>query len=140
MKGFKSSIGNTMQYKDGVITRDGNGIKIKKDVSHFVSKLLRYDIDKENDVYVLNGYGAFKTNIDDKVEKIADLKKFKDAKTKNNPYQDILDLIEEGYDLIVGPAFPNADGSISKTKVGIYCKNYLEMVEKLKQEDILKNL
>ena len=95
-------------------------------------------IDKQNDVYVKKGLGAYKTNIDEEISSIEDLRNYYDELFSKNPYDDIIKLIdEEGYDFIIGPGAPANDGVVYGN--GLYCKNYKEIIENQKanklQED-----
>lgn len=131
MKNFKSVKDNIDASKNKRLVKNQNGKSEKRtDVSHFVSSLMKFDVDEDCDVYVMSGYGAFMENIDVKIEKIDDLHKYTDKKTKKNPYQWVLDLKEDGYDLVVGTAFPEIFGGVKRGSVGLYCKNYKEIAEK----------
>jgi len=136
MKYFKSAKENLNAYREGRLVRDNTGqIKKVADCSHFVSMLLNYTVDSKHDVYVLNGVGAFLNNIKLKLKSIEDLKKLTNKKTGINPYQNLLDLIDQGYKLTVNKPFPSRYGGIDiKNSVGVYCTNYIEIAnaEKIK--------
>ena len=134
MKNFKSVEDNVDAYRNKRLVKNKQGkLEKKTDTSHFVSSLMQFKVDAEYDVYVMKGYGAFIDNLDVKIEKIDDLKKFTDKKTKKNPYQWVIALIEEGYDIVVGGAFPSMNGSVKSNSVGLYCKNYKDIAEKENQ-------
>lgn len=140
MEGFKSTMENTLAYREGRIIKNNGNITFKKDVSHVVSQMLKFQIDAENDVYFITGYGAFKNNIDMKVKSVEELKNFMDKKTKEKPYAYLSELEEKGYKFVIGPAFPKPNGAIGKNSVGLFCKNYLEMIEKEQQNETINNI
>ena len=87
-----------------------------------------FTIDRENAIYVMEGYGAFRSNVDEKIQTIDDLRNYKDEILGTNPYSEIVRLIdEEGYEFVLGPGSPNGLGL-----PGLYCKNYKEIIEKEK--------
>ena len=87
-----------------------------------------FKIDRENDIYVREGFGAFKTNVNKKIQTIEDLRNYTDEKSGTNPYAEIVRLIdEEGYEFVLGPGSPNGLGC-----PGLYCKNYKEIIEREK--------
>ena len=75
--------------------------------------------DFENKIFVLEGYGAYMGNYNEK-----SLKKY----LKKN----FSDCVEEGYEIVEGPAAPNKDGSI--TGKGLYLLNYENYIEFNKQK------
>lgn len=86
-----------------------------------------FTIDRENSIYVREGFGAFRCNVDKKIKTIDDLRSYEENGT--NPYSEILRLIdEEGYEFVLGPGAPN--GLLGD--LGLYCKNYKEIIEKEK--------
>ena len=90
-------------------------------------------IDRENEVYVMEGLGAFMSNITDDIQEIDDLRTFEDSRLHNNPYREIVRLMdEEGYEFVLGPGAPLGIGSLPKK--GVYCKNYREIAEKQKRD------
>ena len=86
-----------------------------------------FSVDIENDVYVKDGYGAFSCNVDKKYKTIEDLKK------EGNKLFLFQGFLKFGWEFVLGPAFPSSDGKINPNYVGLYCKNYLEMVQKRKR-------
>lgn len=87
-----------------------------------------FTIDRENEIYVMEGFGAFKSNVDKQIKTIDDLRNYTDEILGTNPYSEIVRLIdEEGYEFILGPGAPNGSGA-----PGLYCKNYKEIIEKEK--------
>lgn len=91
-----------------------------------------FKIDQENDVYVRKGYGAWIFNVDDSINTIEDLFNFKDE-FGNKWYKDrIITLLDEGYDLVIGPGATTNNSEICGK--GLYCKNYREIAERKKQE------
>jgi len=129
MKGF---LGVRRGRTIGEIPFDG---KIIIDMSHDVAIKIGFKPDKKNNVYILEGFGALKCNIDASIKTIVDLKNYKDKTLKINPYLDVLPLIEQGYEFVIGPAFPDVNGRVCDSSVGLYCKNYLEIMEKEKQTE-----
>jgi len=99
------------------------------------AKKFGYIFDKENDIFVLPGYGAFDTNINAAIKSIKGIQKYYDKILKCNPYERILKNINEGYVYKIGPAFPTDNGIIVEGCKGLYCVNYLEMAKKLQKED-----
>ena len=137
MKYFKSVKDNVDAYKNKRVVKNNRGqLELRSDCSHFVSSLLQFKVDVEHDVYTLTGYGAFLDNIDQKIKTIDDLKQFTDQKTKKNPYQWVFDLQEDGYNIVVGSAFPSMVGSLKSNSVGLYCKNYKEIAKRENQLEI----
>lgn len=101
-------------------------------------------MDTENDIYVREGYGAVVGACPDNCENISDVVKFtmydfnrkkvgesslvdkilgRDKYTK--PYYGYGKLLEEGYDLLVGPGGA-INGQVANKLV--YCKNYLDIL------------
>lgn len=93
-------------------------------------------VDKENDVYVEAYKGAVVGNVDVPVKTIDELEKYKDRKTGKNPYQQYLDMRDQGYELVVGQPFPHQHGGAGRHERGIYCKNYLQIAKKQKAEKL----
>lgn len=86
-----------------------------------------FTIDRENGIYVREGFGAFKSNVNEKIQSIDDLRSYTDKLLGTNPYSEIVRLIdEEGYEFVLGPGSPDGLG------LGLYCKNYKEIIEKEK--------
>lgn len=93
---------------------------------------LGFKRDLENDVMVLDGYGAFMQNLCSDVKCLQDLnrKDLKFSEWDNCFY----DLQEEGWQLVLGPGVPEK-GATAETALqyfGLYCKNYLEIAQKEK--------
>lgn len=87
-----------------------------------------FTIDRENAIYVREGFGAFYSNVNEKIQSIDDLRSYTDKLLRTNPYSEIVRLIdEEGYEFVLGPGSPNDLGL-----PGLYCKNYKEIIEKEK--------
>ena len=96
-----------------------------------------FTIDKENGVYVMEGFGAFKSNVDKEITSIDDLREYYDKTLKSNPYDEVIRLMdEEGYDFVLGPGAPGKDGVVFGT--GLYCRNYKEIIEKQKAAKLQK--
>ena len=131
MEGFIS----VTATKNGDIERDQYGnLKIKDGCAHSVATYFyKLKVDKKNDVYIDSQLGAVVGNIDVDVKSIEELEKFKDKKTGFNPYQRFIDMKNEGYDLVVNMPFPHQHGGNGRTERGVYCKNYLDMIEKENQ-------
>ncbi len=96
----------------------------------------KFTVDKKLDVYVKGGMGAIVGNVDVRITDIEQLRRYTDKKTKINPYQKYLDMMDQGYVLVVGRPFPAQHGGAGRNERGIYCKNYLEMAKKEEQEEI----
>ncbi len=86
-----------------------------------------FSIDYENDVFVKKTYGAYMENIPQKITKIEDFNKYYDHYTGKNQYKEILDLIDIGYQFVIGPGAPLFNGKIYGN--GLYCKNYKEFIK-----------
>jgi len=87
-----------------------------------------FTIDRENAIYVREGFGAFHSNVDERIQSIDDLRSYTDKFWGTNPYSEIVRLIdEEGYEFVLGPGSPDGLGL-----PGLYCKNYKEIIEKEK--------
>lgn len=105
-----------------------------------------FTIDRENAIYVREGFGAFKSNVDKKIKTIDDLRSYTDKLVGKNPYSEIVRLIdEEGYEFVLGPGAPDSSGN-DLGLTGLYCKNYKEIIEKqsgnnksITPKDALKN-
>lgn len=96
-----------------------------------------FTIDRENGIYVREGFGAFRTNVDKGITSIDDLKNCYDELLGKNPYGEIIRLMdEEGYDFVLGPGAP-VEKAVSGP--GLYCKNYKEILEKQKAAKLQKN-
>ena len=99
------------------------------------------------DRFVLDGYGAWITNIDS-----SDKERFsKYVETS----EWLTSLVEDGCELVVGPAAPADNGIVYDFSCGVYIKNYLERMHEMqvltgkekvsilrinKQEDVEKNV
>lgn len=87
-----------------------------------------FTIDRENAIYVREGFGAFHSNVDERIQSIDDLRSYTDKFLGTNPYSENVRLIdEEGYEFVLGPGSPDGLGL-----PGLYCKNYKEIIEKEK--------
>lgn len=85
-------------------------------------------IDKENAIYVMEGFGAFSSNVHESIKTIDDLRNFIDKNLGKNPYTEIVRLMdEEGYEFVLGPGSSNGGGVL-----GLYCKNYKEIIKQQK--------
>ena len=74
----------------------------------------------------MEGFGAFRQNVEKQIKTIDDLRSYKDSILRTNPYSEIVRLIdEEGYEFVLGPGAPDASG-----RPGLYCKNYKEIARK----------
>ena len=97
-------------------------------VAHNVATYFdKFFVDEKLDVYVKRGMGAVVGNVDILITDVEQLRGFVDKKTKINPYQKYLNMLDQGYELIVGKPFVDQNGGVSKIHSGIYCKNYLEI-------------
>lgn len=91
-------------------------------------------IDSENDVYVIPGYGAYRTNVENEIESIDDLRTYRDKFSKYNTYQEEVELMDkEGYEFVLGPGAPASNGKVYGK--GLYCKNYKEIAEREKNKN-----
>ena len=96
-----------------------------------------FTIDKENGIYVMEGFGAFKHNVDKEITSIDDLREYYDEILKSNPYDEVIRLMdEEGYDFVLGPGAPAKNGVVYGP--GLYCRNYKEIIEKQKAAKLQK--
>ena len=96
-----------------------------------------FTIDRENGIYVMEGFGAFRTNVDKEITSIDDLREFYDEILKDNPYNEVIRLMdEEGYDFVLGPGTPARNGIVYGP--GLYCRNYKEIIEKQKADKLQK--
>lgn len=129
---------SVISTKTGTIVRDLSGnIKFKEGCAHSVATFFqKLKVDKENDVYVHEYMGAVVGNIDVPINSIDELEKFKDKKTKKNPYQKYLDMRDMGYILVVGDPFPAQYGGAGRNQRGIYCKNYKKWPKKKRRTTV----
>lgn len=96
-----------------------------------------FTIDRENGIYVMEGFGAFKSNVNKEITSIDDLREYYDKTLRSNPYdEDIRLMDEEGYDFVLGPGAPGKNGVVSG--LGLYCRNYKEIIEKQKAAKLQK--
>ena len=77
------------------------------------------------------------TNVDTEITSIDDLREFYDEILKDNPYNEVIRLMdEEGYDFVLGPGTPARNGIVYGP--GLYCRNYKEIIEKQKADKLQK--
>ena len=88
--------------------------------------------DHAYDVFVMDGYGAIITNVDP-VQSVSDLENCYNPIIRKNPYLDLLqEAKERGMKLVIGPGMPDSNGRETGF-VGLYCSNYVEVVQKKKK-------
>ena len=91
-----------------------------------------FKVDNALDAYILEGFGIFLQNIPAEIENINNLLSYT-LKDGTILYGDYKKYIDKGFNFAIGPAFPSKAGTdISSVCSGLYCKNYLEMIEKEK--------
>lgn len=83
--------------------------------------------DEANDLYYLEGYGAYMGNIDAEISEVEDLFAYIAKGTDQNPYEFYRDYATEGYLLTIGPGAPADNGIVSGKAV--YCENYLDLLK-----------
>ena len=99
-----------------------------------------FKIERAHNVYVKTGYGALVRNLDARIEKIEDILTYKDELLGINPYADIVEMIKTGkYVFKFGPPAPNRHGKIDKSYIGLYCKNFLNIVHYEKEGSLSIN-
>lgn len=132
MKGFKNP-NISFKFERDRIMKKMVSIPTSPRKENETMKQAGFIIDRENEVYVMEGLGAFMSNITDDIQEIDDLRTYEDSRLHNNPYREIVRLMdEEGYEFVLGPGAPLGIGSLPKK--GVYCKNYREIVEKQKRD------
>ena len=135
MKNFKSFGKNYNEYRYTKYYDDGREI-IEPNHSHKAAMLCGFSVDVGLDVYTYQDLGAFVTNIGENITSIEDMFNQYDEVLKCNPYHNILDMMKQGYEFCLGPAFPNKNGYINDHLVGLYCKNYIDMEQEDKQLEV----
>ena len=101
-------------------------------------KTAKFKVDEAHNVYVKKKFGALVRNLDGRIQTVEDILTFRDEILGINPYEDIADMIRTGmYEFIIGPAAPSLNGLTYREYVGLYCKNYQQIVH-LKREGILE--
>lgn len=133
MKGFLSAKLNKQEQRCGVYVPFKGISMVLPNYSHSAAMSRNFKINKKLDVYILEGYGAFINNANAKI----DLSNLNDANDGFgcNPYAKIRKMMSQGYEIVIGPAFPNDQGKIDSNLVGLFCANYVEMAEKLAEKD-----
>lgn len=131
MKNFKSLAKNIKEENFVGERLDGRWhLMSSKNVSHSAALEMGFKMDKENDVYVLDDFGAFVDNVSYTIATIEDMEKAYDEVLKCNPLHKILEMQKHGYEFCIGPSFPLASGAKHKYLVGLYCSNYEYMIQK----------
>jgi hypothetical protein len=131
MKGFYSIKSNVEDACGNTPKTYGYGSSGYTNSSDFLSKIIGYQLDKKNDVYVLNSYGAFHSN----VPTIKSIDELSALKSKNlnqidlHAVEVIERLIKNGYQMVVGPAFPMANGRLDRKSVLSLIKNNTNTAE-----------
>lgn len=130
MKGFFSANNNIAEEIGGLKTKI-NGVEVTfSNKSHSSALNANFQHNSALDVYVLDGYGAYISNIDSQINLLALAAGVYDHIVQYNPYGCISEMFAKGYKICVGPTFPDAQGKINNNMVGVYCSNYIEMAEK----------
>ena len=127
MKGFKSA-NFARKVRLNKLTGEYESYTVDPREENEMMERAGFTIDRENKIYVMEGYGAFRSNVDKKIQTIDDLRSYKSELSGTNPYSEIVRLIdEEGYEFVLGPGSPKGSGC-----PGLYCKNYKEIIEREK--------
>lgn len=101
---------------------------MKKNLNEIeVMKKHGFNYDEERNCFVKEGYGALLTNIT--FRDAAELR----AYILNSPMY--LSLLNDGYELVSGPAAPCANGIVYDTSA-IYCKNYVDVDWKNSRDEL----
>lgn len=131
MKNFKSVAKNIKEEMFGFYDLDGIGhsLAVAND-SHSAALEMGFELDVENDVYVLADFGAFVHNVSSNITSMQDIYEAYDEVLKCNPLHKIVELQKQGYEFDFGPSFPLRNGKRSEHFVGLYCTNYEDMVQK----------
>ena len=82
----------------------------------------------ELDIYVNPIYGAWMGNINTNITnplELLDKSQHDLDRVTNIPF---IEFINEGYELVIGPAAPQTNGIVYGT--GVYCKNWMEIINK----------
>ncbi|MCI9063119.1 MAG: hypothetical protein HFJ17_00700 [Clostridia bacterium] len=135
MKGFMNA---NMSMKTRTDRLSGNKVYVPASPAEDNARMEKagFTIDRENGIYKKEGYGAYRSNIDAQIKNIDDLRTYYDEICGGNPYEEIVRLMdEEGYEFVLGPAAPSISGKIDDSFIGVYCKNYLEIIERQKLKD-----
>lgn len=99
-----------------------------------------FKTERSHNVYVKTGYGALVRNIDARIQSLEDILTYKDELLGINPYEDIVQMIKTGkYVFKFGPAVPNRYGKIDNSYVGLYCKNFLNIVHYEREGTLIIN-
>ena len=128
MEGFLSAKLNKQEQMRGVNIPISGVNMVLFNKSHSAAISHNFKINKKFDVYIMEGYGAFVKNVNAKID-LTNLKMANDG-FRYSPYEKILAMINEGYELVIGPAFPNDQGRVDPNLAGLFCRNYIEMAEK----------
>ena len=118
-----------------VVPRHKDGVYNKEQAKTRKSMLeAGFSIDSENEVYVMEGYGAYCQNIDGDIVSIDELL-CKIGPSGTQMYSNVSRLIKEkGAEFVIGPAAPGGWMNNYDSQ-GLYCKNYKELIEKEKQQE-----
>ena len=130
MRGFYSAKRKTMPKQDKVVpfmaTLDTEE-ELQKESD--AMGLAGYTVDEKNNVYLLDGYGAFCMNIDESIKTIKDLKNYTFGRDKKKLYEEYIKQMEDfGIEYVIGPAAPVKGNNITGSN-GLYCKNYEKVAE-----------
>lgn len=107
MEGFKNA---NLATEDKLDKLTGMIVRAQVDPSkeNSIMEKAGFTIDTKNGVYVMEGFGAFKTNVNPKIKSIEDLREYYDEVLGTNPYDEVIRLMEEeGYNFVLGPGAPN---------------------------------
>ncbi len=92
-----------------------------------------FTIDSEYDVYVREGYGAWKTNVDSSIKTTEDLVAYYEPILKKYIYKEEAEEMKQGYEYVIGPGAPADNGIVYGN--GLYLRNYKELAEKINKEE-----
>ena len=100
---------------------------------HERMKKAGFKIDSEHDVYVKEGYGAWKTNVDSSIKTIEDLVNYYEPFLEKYIYKEEAEEIKQGYEYVIGPGAPINTSAVCGN--GLYLRNYKEIAEKINKEE-----
>ena len=124
MEGFRNC-NISIVFRNGIIPSiDTRGDLMKERNMYKLHGFIAYP---EYEVYVKASYGAFISNINCEIKTIEDLLNYYDPLLKANPYENYRELIEKGYELVIGPGAPAKNGVVYGN--GLFCKNWQEIYE-----------
>ena len=103
------------------------------DAEHERMEKAGFTIDNEYDVYVREGYGAWKTNVDSSIKTIDDLVNYYEPHLKKYIYKEEAEEMKQGYEYVIGPGAPADNGIVYGN--GLYLRNYKELAKEINREE-----